>query len=163
MPEHRVLIARAFQIVGLGTALPSAVMALTMGVAAFMVATPPAARKPDYISVTTYGLVGLLTNAMSGAGEVLSFLNGLAVWAFGLIAALALVAALFGGLLFRVGQGLDGSALWARLLAGAMMVALSLVSLPAFFVFRGAGRLACLAALAVSIYGLWVLSVRYSK
>ena len=162
MPNHRVIVARGFRIVGLVTAIPSSLMAIAMGVAAFM-ATPSAAQqRPDYLSVTQYGLVGLLSNAMTGAGEVLSLLNGLAAVILVLVAVLALIAALFGVLLYVVGRGLHASARWARFVAAAMMLVVLLNSVPALSVLRGVAWLVAVIAPVAAIYVLWVLKARYA-
>jgi Zn-dependent protease with chaperone function len=162
LPNHRVIVATGFRIIGLATALPSSLMAITMGIAACKAAPAVAQQRPDYLSVTQYGLVGLLANAASGAGEVLSLLNGLAAAILGLIAVLALIAALCGVLLYVVGRGLRVSAPWARFMAAVIMVVVLLSSPPALCVLEGAARLSGFVAPILSIYVLWVLKARYA-
>ncbi|AOH85138.1 hypothetical protein AWL63_15410 [Sphingomonas panacis] len=106
MPNHRVIVATGFRIIGLATALLSSALAITVGIAACIVAPSATQPRPDYLSVTQYGLIGLIANAASGAGEIMSLLNGMAAAIFGLIAVLALIAASFGVLLYAVGRGL---------------------------------------------------------
>ena len=119
MPDHRLIVARAFRVAGAVIGAPSSVAALGLGAGALLTGSG-GGQKPDYYDVSTYGIAGLISNAATGVGGVLSFLNGVAAWALGLLAVLALVAALFGGLLYLVGRGLRDSAGWARLLAVAM-------------------------------------------
>jgi hypothetical protein len=93
---------------------------------------------------------------------MLSVLDGVARWMLGLLAILALIAALFAGLLYLIGRGLKASATWARVLAG-------LVS--AVALLKGAGALAYLprgsaiadgVAMAGFVYVLWVLVWKFA-
>lgn len=163
LPNHRAIVATGFKILGLATALPSSLMAITMGIAA-CTATPFAAQqRPDYLSVTHYGLVGLLANAATGANEILSLLNGLAAVILGLLAVLALISALSGVLLYVVGRGMRRSAQWARSMAAAITVVMLLIGLAALWVLQDAARLAAAVSLILSIYVLWVLTARYAE
>ena len=67
-------------------------------------------QKSDYLSVTHYGLVGLLANAGTSANQILSLLNSLAAAVLGLLAVLALIAAHSGVLLYIIGRGMGTSA-----------------------------------------------------
>jgi len=162
LPNHRVIVATGLRIVGLATALSSSLLAITMSIAACMAAPSATQQRPDYLNVTQYGLIGLLANAASGAGEIMSLLNGMAAAFFGLIAVLALIATSFGALLYAVGRGLRASAPWARFMATAIMVVMLLNSVPALYVLQGTARLAGAVALILSIYVLWVLKAKYA-
>ena len=163
LPNHRVIVATGFRVIGLAAALASSLLAITMGIAACMAAPSANQHRPDYLSVTQYGLVGLLANAASGAGEIMSLFNGVAVAIFGLIAVLALIAASFGVLLYAVGRGLRASAPSTRFIAAAIMVVMLLNSLPALYLLQGGARLAGAVAPILSLYVLWVLSARYAE
>jgi len=161
LPDHRLIVARGFRIAGLGLGAPSLLAAIGFGIGAVMAGALPPDPKPEYLDVQTYGLVGLLSNAATGVGGVLSFLNALAGWVFGLLAVLALAAALFCGLLYLVGRGLGASAAWARFVAVAITTLLSLNGLLAFALLRGPARLADAALLAAFAYVLWALVWRF--
>jgi len=161
LPDHRLIVARGFQIAGWVLGAPSVLIALGSGIAAVVLGGGPAGSKPHYLSVSTYGIAGLLSNAATGVGGALSVLNGLAGWVLGLLAVLALLATLFAGLLYLVGRGLKVSAAWARFVGGAMMGVMSLNSLLALAVLRGGARLADAALLALFAYGLWVIGWRF--
>lgn len=163
MPDHRLIVARGFRIAGLGLGAPSLLATIGFGIGAFMAAAHPPDPKPEYLDVQTYGLVGLLSNAATGVGGVLSFVNALAGWVFGLLAALALAAALFCGLLYLVGRGLKASAGWARIVGVLLMALLSLNALLAFAIVRGPARLVDAALLAALAYVLWALVWRFGK
>jgi hypothetical protein len=159
-PDHRLIVARGFRLAGIGLGAPSSVAALGFGTAALVgAATKPS--KPEYLDVSTYGLVGLLSNAATGVGGVLSFINAMAAWVFGMLAVLAFAAALFAGLLYLVGRGLRVSAPWARFVGIAVMTLLSLNTLLAFTFLRGGARLIDAIALAGFGYVLWVLGWRF--
>ncbi|MGH6911106.1 MAG: hypothetical protein ACREE0_07010 [Phenylobacterium sp.] len=160
MPDHRLIVARGFRIAGGVIGLPSFLAALGLGAGAFL-AGSGSGQKPQYLDVSTYGIAGLISNAANGVGGVLSFLNGVAAWALGLLAVLALVAALFAGLLYLVGRGLDASKPWARVLAMAMMAVLAFHSLVALALLRGGARLLDACVLAAVVYALWVLGWKF--
>jgi hypothetical protein len=162
LPNHRVLVARGFKIIGLATALLSSLTAITIGIAACKVAPSASQPSSEYLSVTHYGLVALLANAATGGGEILSVLNDIAAAIVGLIAMLALIFALLGVLLFVIGRGLRDAARWARYMAGAVMMAALLTSLSLLSVLEGAVRLAAAVVPFVCVYVLWVLKARYS-
>jgi hypothetical protein len=156
------MVARGFKIFGVATALLSSSTAMTIGVAACKIAPSASHSRPEYLSVTRYGLVGLLANAATGGGEIVSVLNGIATAILELIAILALIAALFGALLYVIGRGLRDSARWARFVAGALMVVALLTSLSVLSDLEGVVRLAAAVVPFVSVYVLWVLTARYS-
>lgn len=137
-------------------------MAIAMGIAAFMAAPSDVEHGSDYLSVTHYGLVGLLANAATGANEILSFLNDLAAAMLWLFAVLAAIAALSGALLYIVGRGMRASAQWARFMAGAIAAIVLLNGLAGLWAMQDAARLAYAASTVLSIYVLWVLTARYA-
>jgi hypothetical protein len=161
LPDHRLIVARWFRVAGLLIGVPSALAAIGLGLGAGVAGAGPATQKPEYLDVSTYGIVGLISNAASGAGQILSFLNGVAAWVFGLLAVLALIAALLAALLYLVGRGLRASASWARVVAIAALAVLSLNSLIALTFFRGVVGALDAAALALFVYALWVLVRRW--
>jgi len=160
LPDHRLIVARGFRIAGLVIGVPSSLAAIGLGGGAF-VAGSGSGHKPEHLDISTYGIVGLISNAANGVGGVLSFLNGVAAWVFGLIAVLAIAAALFAGLLYLVGRGLNASAPWARLVAGLMTGMLTFHSLVALALLRGGARLVDAVLLAALIYVMWVLVRRF--
>lgn len=161
MPDHRLIVARGFRIAAWVIGAPSTLAALAFGGGALVAGSGSAAQKPHYLDVGAYGIAGLISNAATGVGGVLSFLNGVAAWALGLLAIAALAAALFAGLLYLVGRGLKASRPWARVLAIAMMGFLAFDSLVAFAILRGGARLFDAVVLAALVYALWVLGWRF--
>jgi len=145
---------------GLVIGAPSSLAAVALGVGAFLTGSG-SGQRPQHLDVSTYGIAGLISNAANGVGGVLSFLNGIAAWAMGLLSVLALLAALFAGLLYLVGRGLKASAPWARLVAGLMAGVLTFHSLVALALLRGGARLVDAIVLAVLIYVMWVLVRRF--
>ena len=137
-------------------------MAITMGIAACMAAQSDAQERSDYLSVTHYGLVGLLANAGIGANKILSLLNDLAAAILGLLAVLALIIALCGVLLYTVGRGMRTSAQWARYLAAAIAVAVLLNGIAGLWVMRAAASPAYAVSVFLSLYVLWVITARYA-
>jgi len=160
LADHRLIVARSFRIAGVVIGLPSSLAALGLTVGAFL-AGSGSGHKPQYLDISTYGIAGLISNAANGVGGVLSFLNGVAAWVFGLMAVLAVATALFGGLLYLVGRGLRASRPWARGLGIAMMALLTFHSLVGFALLRGGPRLLDGLILAGAIYALWVLGWRF--
>lgn len=137
-------------------------MAIAMGIAAFIAAPSDVQQGSDYLSVTHYGLVGLLANAATGANEILSFLNDLAAAMLWLFAVLAAIAALSGALLYIVGRGMRTSAQWARFMAGAIATIVLLNGLAGLWAMQEAAGLAYGASTVLSVYVLWVLTARYA-
>ena len=84
MPDHRLIVARGFGIAGWVIGVPSTLAAIALGAGALVVGARPAGPPPEPLSVTTYGLAGLLSNAANGVGGVLSFLWALG-WRFGAV------------------------------------------------------------------------------
>lgn len=162
MRDHRLIVARGFQIAGWVIGGPSFLAALGFGAGALLTGVG-ATQKPHYLDVSTYGIAGLLSNAANGVGGVLSFLNAGAAWVFGLLAVLALAAALFAGLLYIVGRGLHAAKAWARLLAIAMMAVVAFNGLVALALLRGGARFVDAAILGAVIYALWVLGWRFRE
>lgn len=162
MTNHRAIVATGFRIFGLVTALPSSLMAITMGIAACIAPPSGVQQKSDYLSVTHYGLVGLVANAGTGANQILSLLNSLAAAILGLLAVLALIAALSGVLLYTVGRGMGTSARWARYMAAIITVAVLLNGLAGLGVMQDAPRLVDAVSVILSIYVLWVLTAKYA-
>jgi hypothetical protein len=160
LADHRLIVARGFRIAGLVIGAPSLLTAIALGAGAFL-AGSGSGHRPQHLDVSTYGLVGILSNAADGVGGVLSFLNGLAAWAFGLLAVLALLTALLAGVLYLVGRGLKASRPWARGLGIAMMALLTFHSLVGFALMRGGPRLLDGLVLAAAVYALWVLGWRF--
>ncbi|WP_162986853.1 hypothetical protein [Sphingomonas paeninsulae] len=146
----------------MATALPSSVMAITMGIIVCTAPPSDVQQTPDYISVTHYGLVGLLANAATGANKILSLLNGLAVAIMGLLAIVALIAALLGVFFYIVGRGLRMSAQWARYIAASIGVVVLLNGLAALWFVQNAAHLADAVSMILSIYVLWVLAAKYT-
>ncbi len=161
MPDHRLIVARGFRVAGWVIGVPSALAAIALGVGAVGLGgrPPPSSQM---LSVGDYGLVGLLSNAATGAAGVLSFLGGVAAWVMGLLAVVAMLAALFAGLLYVVGRGLRASAGWARVLAIALSALLTVNSLVALMLLQGAARLGDMVVLAALGYVLWALGWRFN-
>lgn len=159
--SHRRIVTRGFQISAWLLGVPSLLMALILGGSAFMIGSDHASRPPQYLDVPTYGLVGLLSNTVTGLGVAFSFMNGVVAGIFAMLAVLALTAALFAGVLGLVGRGLKVSAKWARPMAVVLLLVLALIGLLALTVLNSVAWFADGAVLAVLLYGLWVLVWRH--
>ena len=160
--SHRLIVARGFKIAAWVLGLPSLLAALAFGAGAFMAGAGPP-QKAEYLSVSTYGLVGLLSNAATGVGQALSFLNGAAAWVFGLLAVVAVAAVMFSAALYLIGRGLSASAAWARFLGGVLAALLAFNSLVAFLILRGGARVLDAGLFAVFAYVLWVLGWKFRE
>ncbi|HEX7946711.1 MAG TPA: hypothetical protein VF495_18730 [Phenylobacterium sp.] len=160
MPNHRLIVARGFRIAGWTLGAPSVLAAIGLGAGALVLGARPA-QPSQALSVGDYGLVGLLSNAASGLAGVLSLLGGVAAWAMGLLAAAALLIALFAGLLHLVGRGLGASAAWARILAIALSALMALNALLSLALVQGVARLVDAVLLAVLGYAIWALGWKF--
>lgn len=162
LPNHRAIVATGFSVFGLVTALSSSLMAITMGIAARMAAQSHVQERSDYLSMTHYGLVGLLANAGTGANRILLLLNSLAATILSLLAVLALIAALCGVLLYTIGRGMRTSAQWAGYMAAAITVVVLLNGITGLWVLQDAVRLVGAISVIISVYVVWVITVRYA-
>lgn len=163
MPSHRTIVALGFRIVGGCIGVPSFLASLALTVAAFDLhrATPPTAAEAP-LDVQKYGLAGLLTNVGSAVGHGLARLAAAAEWAMVALATTAFITALAGLCAYLIGWGLGRGALWARLLAGLVA---GLTGFVAFGALASAPRAAAPVAaplLALDLYLLWVVSVRFA-
>ncbi|HET6971648.1 MAG TPA: hypothetical protein VFH92_11025 [Phenylobacterium sp.] len=161
MSDHRRIVARGFRIAGWALGAPASLAAVALTIAAVTLGAGAAPQPVHPLSVTTYGLAGLLSNAAEAVGGVLSLLGGLAAWGLALLAVLALAAALFAALLYGIGRGLGASAAWARVAAAALIGGVAFIGLLLLPILGDGARLADLAALAASGYALWALGWRF--
>lgn len=141
---------------------PSALAALGLGAGAFIFGHGPPPDKSAFLSLRTYGLVGLLANAAHGVGVGLSSLGRAVSWVLAWMALVALALALFAGLLYWIGCGLKASATWARIIAGLMAaILLFYCALGLSMLHRGAMVVDGLAV-AAFVYVLWALGWRFA-
>ena len=91
-------------------------VAMTIGALDFQHAAAP--DDSHMLSVHTYGIAGLLTDAGVGLDHMFGFFAGFAAWLLAALAVLALIVALVAVLIYLVGRGVGRKALWARIVGG---------------------------------------------
>jgi hypothetical protein len=161
LPPHRLIVAIGFQVVGWVVGLPSFLLALALGAGAIMVGAGPKPEAPHYLSVTHYGIAGLLSNAATGVAGVLAVVNEFAAWVLWVLTVLAFVLTAMAFVIWLVGRGLGADATWARILAALMIAALAGVGLLVIGLLTTKAAIVDAAGLAACAYGLWVLGWRF--
>jgi hypothetical protein len=121
---------------------------------------PPESGAP--LDITTYGLVALIVNAARGADFVLRALLAVAGIVLVILVIAAVLALLFGLLLYLTGRGIGHHATWARVVAILISTGLALVSCAVMVTVRR--DLASFAAVPIglSLYTLWALIWRFA-
>lgn len=160
-PRQRLIVALAFRIVGALVGIPALLAAIWLGIGGAELAHGPGADKSGWLAIGTYGLVGLLGNAVHGAADVVGFLLGLAGWVLVLLAIAAFINAVLGLMLYLIGRGLRRGALWARILGGFTCAVLALSGLVAVSVLPRDWAIGDAGMIAAMAYGLWVLGWRF--
>ena len=136
-------------------------VAMTIGALDFQHAAAP--DDSHMLSVHTYGIAGLLTDAGVGLDHMFGFFAGFAAWLLAALAVLALIVALVAVLIYLVGRGVGRKALWARIVGGLLAVGLALMSLIAFANLPQRLMAAPLPAMAIALYTLWTLIWRFNQ
>jgi len=162
LAQHRLIVARAFHIVGWALGAPAALAALSLGVGAFILGHGPPPDHSAPLSLHTYGLVGLLANGAHGVAAALAFMSKAVSWALAGLALAALIVALFAGLIHWIGRGLRASALWARILGGLITAILLLYAVLALSLLSRVAQIIDSLAVASFVYVLWVLGWRFA-
>jgi hypothetical protein len=155
-----MVIATGFRLTGalLGAASIAALFDLARTALMLRRLPPPDTSAP--LDIGTYGLVGLLHNGARGVGKVLfALLSGPGVWLVTLLAIAALLSVLFALLLYLTGRGIGHHAMWARITAILMSIALAAASCA--IMRRGETAPLALLPAALSLYTLWVLIWRF--
>ena len=78
------------------------------------------------------------------------------------LAVLALIAALCRVLLYTIGRGMRTSAQWAGYMAAAITVVVLLNGIAGLWVLQDAVRLVGAISVIISVYVVWVITVRYA-
>jgi hypothetical protein len=158
---HRSIVSIGFKASGILMGAPAIAACVALMVAAVQLHQ---AAKPDgehMISIQTYGIAGLLTDAGVGLDHTFGFLAGLAGWLATGLAVVALTIALSALLLYLVGRGVGRAALWARIVGGALAFVLALASLLAFTSLPHRLIALPIPAMAIALYTLWTLIWRF--
>jgi hypothetical protein len=159
--RHRLIVAGGFRFAGVLLGAPALIAALYFGWSAVALSQAPKPGPSQMLDVSTYGLVGLLSNAATGVGAGLSLFNGIVAGIVAMAAVLAILATLFAFLLYLVGRGLKRARGWARAIAFVVAGFGLLVGAGAFLATTDAVRAAVAGVLAVDLYALWVLGWRF--
>jgi len=159
---HRSIVSIGFKLSGVLVGAPAVAgcVALTIGALDFHHAAAPDGS--HMVSVQTYGIAGLLTDAGVGLDHTFGFLAGLAAWLMAALAVLALIVALGAVLIYLIGRGVARRALWARIVGGMFAFGLALTSLIAFTSLPPRLMAAPLPAMAIALYTLWTLIWRFN-
>jgi len=160
---HRSIVSIGFRLSGVLVGAPAvaACVALTLGALDLHHAAAPDGS--HMVSVRTYGVAGLLTDAGVGLDHMFGFLAGLAAWLLAVLAVLALIVALGAVLIYLIGRGVGRKALWARIVGGLFAIGLALTSLIAFTSLPPRLMAAPLPAMAIALYTLWTLIWRFDE
>lgn len=163
MITHRSIVSIGFKLSGVLVGAPAVAgcVAMTIGALDFQHAAAPDGS--HMISVHTYGITGLLTDAGVGLDHVFGFFAGFAAWLLAALAVLALIVALGALLIYLVGRGVGRKALWARIVGGLFALGLALTSLIAFANLPQRLIAAPLPAMAIALYTLWTLIWRFNE
>ncbi len=162
MIAHRSIVSIGFKVSGVLIGAPAVAACVALMVAAVQLHQ---AAKPDgahLISIQTYGVTALLTDAGVGLDRMFGFLAGLAGWLAAALAVVTLMIALWAGLLYLIGRGVGRAALWARIVGGVFAAGLALTSLIAFANLPPRLIAAPLPAMAIALYTLWTLIWRFN-
>jgi hypothetical protein len=159
---HRSIVSIGFKLTGVLVGAPAIVACVALTIASLQLHD---AAKPDgshLISIHTYGVAGLLTDAGVGLDHMFGYLAGLAGWLAAVLAVVALMNALLALLIYLVGRGVGRRATWARIVGGAFAVGLALVSFVAFTNLPPRLMVAPLPPMAIALYTLWTLIWRFN-
>jgi len=160
--SHRSIVSIGFKVSGVLMGAPAVAGCVALMVAAVQLHQ---AAKPDgehMLSVQSYGIAGLLTDAGVGLDHMFGFLAGLAGWLATGLAVAALMIALWAALLYLIGLGVGRAALWARIVGGVFALGLALASLLAVTSLPPRLIALPLPAMAIALYTLWTLIWRFS-
>ena len=160
--NQRTIIGWGFRTGGVLIGVPSLALTLVLGFDLLADGGTPAVSDTGHLPVGKYGLISLLVDGARGAGAAMrgsiAVMHGVAR----LAAVMAAAIAVFGALLFVVGGGIVHRAAWARVAA----VIFSLAFLAAWWgvsnISHGAPLFASYAGMAIALWTLWVLCLRYA-
>jgi hypothetical protein len=162
VPHHQQIVALGFRIAGCVLGIPSLLLLLDLSFTLITLNGRPAPSTSKFLDVTTYGLVGLLTNGAQVVGNLLGGVTEIASWFLVIVAIIALVITIFAVIVYFTGAGIEHHSTWARVLAMFISAGFFVISLLALTILpRGWIPLPCLA-IAASSYVLWVLGWKFS-
>jgi hypothetical protein len=161
--QHQQIVALGFRVAGCVLGIPSLLLFLDVTINLIALSCRPVAQdKSKFLDVTTYGLVGMLTNSAQVVGNLLGGISEIASWIMTMVAILALLISMFALFVYITGTGIEHHATWARIIAMLMSAAFVVISLVALTIVpRGWMPLPCLA-IGASSYVLWVLGWKFS-
>jgi hypothetical protein len=159
---HRSIVSIGFKLSGVLVGAPAVAACVALAIGALDLQHDAAPDGSHMLSVHTYGIAGLLTDAGVGLDHVFGFFAGFAAWLLAALAILALIVALAGVLVYLVGRGVGRRALWARIVGGLFALGLALTSLIAFANLPPRLMAAPLPTMAIALYTLWTLIWRFN-
>jgi hypothetical protein len=160
--RHLVIVAIGFRVTGLLLALGSIADLVDLGHTALLIRKTPPPDTGAPLDVGTYGLVALLANAARGAGYVLHALTAVAGVLLVILIAFAVLALLFGVLLYLTGRGIGHHATSARIMAMLLSTGLALASVSLMVAMRRDHAPFAALPIGLSLYTLWVLIWRFA-
>jgi hypothetical protein len=158
---HRSIVSLGFRISSLLIGVPAVVALVGFTAIAIDFRHLGAPDSAHTISIHTYGIAGIMTDAAVWFDRLFGALSRLAEWLFVGLAIVALLVTLQAVLLFVVGRGIGRGAMWARIVGGLLAVGLAMLSFIAFASLPHRLMTAPLPLLALALYTLWTLIWRY--
>jgi hypothetical protein len=168
MVRHLLFVAIGFRLAGALLAIASIAAIVDLGDTVLLIRRTPPPDTGAPLDVATYGLVAFVVNAARAGGYLLHALAAVAGVLLVILIGLAVLALLFGVLLYLTGRGIGQHATWARIIGMMISFGFALVSFAVMMAIRRnlAPDQAALAAFAVpiglSLYTLWVLIWRFA-
>ena len=158
---HRSIVSLGYKLSGALVGAPAVIACVGLTIAAIDLHRAAAPDGAHMVSVRAYGLLGFLDDIGVGVDHTFGFLAGLAAWLIAGLAILALLVALWAGLVYLIGRGVGRGAMWARIVGGVFAICLALASFSAIFSLPHRLIAVALPPLALALYTLWVLIWRY--
>lgn len=160
--RHLLIVAIGFRLTGLLLALGSIAALVDLGDTVLLIRRTPPPDTGAPLDVGTYGLVALLVNTARGAGYLLHALAAVVGVLLVILMALAVLALLFGVLLYLTGRGIGHHATWARIIAMLISAGLALTSVGLMVAMRRDHAPFAALPIGLSLYTLWVLIWRFA-
>jgi hypothetical protein len=166
MVRHLLIVAIGFRLAGLLLTIAAIAALVDLGDTVLVIQRTPSPDTGEPLDIATYGLIALLVNTARGAGYVLHALTAIVGVLVVILMAAAVLALLFGVLLYLIGRGIGRHATWARIVALTICAGLALISFAVMMVMRRdlAPDQAAWAALPIglSLYVRWTLIWRFA-
>jgi hypothetical protein len=164
LSHHLALVAFWFRLAGWVIGVPSLLTLASSGgtwLAMRLSAPPPTTPSPPP-DIGRDGAVAILEYGARGVGAMLEFIATIGEAVIGAITVASLVTGLLALLLYAVGRGIDHHSMLARIAAILISLGFLLCALMITTSAPGLWRLVALPPLAISLYALWVLCLRFA-